>query len=297
MYFDEPAESFVPMPGTLKAVLGVSRPVQSPVLRLSGARWSQPRRRRRSRCSRCSSTPTAHGGRRASIAHDAIGSTNAEALTRARAGERGPLWITARRQTAGPRPARPQLGVGAGQSLRQPAADRSVAAGALRRAVVRRGGSRCTTLSRGRIPGLSARLGLKWPNDLLLDRSEVRRHPDRRRSRAGAVVVGIGVNCVHHPAGTEFPATDLATAGVRITPESAVRPALGRDGVAAGAVEPRRGLCRHPRRLARPRRRARQDHPRARSLTATFQADSRPRRHRPADGAHRRRQAAPGRGR
>ena len=30
-----------------------------------------------------------------------IGSTNAEALALARAGERGPLWITAQRQTAG----------------------------------------------------------------------------------------------------------------------------------------------------------------------------------------------------
>src|ERR1043165_9933680 len=35
------------------------------------------------------------------IAHDTLGSTNAEALALARAGERGPLWITAARQTAG----------------------------------------------------------------------------------------------------------------------------------------------------------------------------------------------------
>jgi len=32
---------------------------------------------------------------------DTLGSTNAEALARARSGERGPLWIVARRQTAG----------------------------------------------------------------------------------------------------------------------------------------------------------------------------------------------------
>lgn len=38
------------------------------------------------------------------------------------------------------------------------------------------------------------------------------------------VVVGIGVNCVHHPDGTEFPATDLATAGVRIAPDSLMTP-------------------------------------------------------------------------
>jgi BirA family biotin operon repressor/biotin-[acetyl-CoA-carboxylase] ligase len=35
------------------------------------------------------------------IAYDTLGSTNAEALARGRAGERGPLWITAARQTAG----------------------------------------------------------------------------------------------------------------------------------------------------------------------------------------------------
>jgi BirA family biotin operon repressor/biotin-[acetyl-CoA-carboxylase] ligase len=34
-------------------------------------------------------------------AHDVLGSTNAEALALARCGERGPLWVVARRQTAG----------------------------------------------------------------------------------------------------------------------------------------------------------------------------------------------------
>jgi BirA family biotin operon repressor/biotin-[acetyl-CoA-carboxylase] ligase len=37
-------------------------------------------------------------------------------------------------------------------------------------------------------------------------------------------VIGIGVNCAHHPAGTDFPATDLAAAGVRATPESLFGP-------------------------------------------------------------------------
>ena len=35
------------------------------------------------------------------IVHDSVGSTNAEALSAARAAERGPLWITAAQQTAG----------------------------------------------------------------------------------------------------------------------------------------------------------------------------------------------------
>src|SRR3954466_6342388 len=35
------------------------------------------------------------------LAFDSVGSTNAEALTRARAGERGPLWFVSSEQTAG----------------------------------------------------------------------------------------------------------------------------------------------------------------------------------------------------
>src|SRR5882724_10331906 len=35
------------------------------------------------------------------MAHDVLGSTNVEALSLARQGERGPLWVVARRQTAG----------------------------------------------------------------------------------------------------------------------------------------------------------------------------------------------------
>ena len=42
----------------------------------------------------------AAGGARLA-AFDSIGSTNAEALQRARAGERGPLWLVTDRQTAG----------------------------------------------------------------------------------------------------------------------------------------------------------------------------------------------------
>jgi BirA family biotin operon repressor/biotin-[acetyl-CoA-carboxylase] ligase len=151
------------------------------------------------------------------LALDAIGSTNAEALTRARAGERGPLWITARRQTAG-RGRRGRSWVSepgnlyASLLLTDPSpparsAELSFVAGlALHDAIA------------GRIPGLSARLGLKWPNDLLIDRCKFA--GILVEGEGPAVVVGIGVNCVHHPAGTEFPATDLATAGVRTTPES-----------------------------------------------------------------------------
>ena len=45
--------------------------------------------------------PTARAAGARLITHDTIGSTNAEALRLARDGERGPLWIVAKTQTAG----------------------------------------------------------------------------------------------------------------------------------------------------------------------------------------------------
>jgi BirA family biotin operon repressor/biotin-[acetyl-CoA-carboxylase] ligase len=165
--------------------------------------------------------PTASAAGVRLVTHDTIGSTNAEGLRLARTGERGPLWITARSQTAG-RGRRGRLWVSepgnlyASLVLADPAPPERfpelsfVAALALHDALS------------GRIPGLSARLGLKWPNDLLIDRHKLA--GILVEGEGAAVVIGIGVNCVHHPAGTDFPATDLAAAGVRATPEGLFAP-------------------------------------------------------------------------
>jgi BirA family biotin operon repressor/biotin-[acetyl-CoA-carboxylase] ligase len=69
----------------------------------------------------------------------------------------------------------------------------------------------------GRVPGVAARLALKWPNDLLIDRCKFA--GILIEGEGAAVVIGIGVNCTHHPADTAYPATDLASAGIRATPE------------------------------------------------------------------------------
>ncbi len=151
------------------------------------------------------------------VAHETIGSTNAEALLLARAGEPGPLWITAKRQTAG-RGRRGRVWVSEPGNLYatllltdasppERAAELSfVAALAVHDAVA------------GCIPGLAERLALKWPNDCLIDGNKFAGILIEGEGRA--VAVGIGVNCKHHPAGTTFPATDLAAAGVRATPDS-----------------------------------------------------------------------------
>jgi len=159
------------------------------------------------------------------IVHDSVGSTNAEALSAARAGERGPLWITAAQQTAGRgRRGRPFVSergnLYASLLLTDPSpAERAaelslVAALALHDAV-------CELC-----PVLAARIRCKWPNDLICDSAKFAGILVEGESASGrllAVVVGIGVNCSRHPPGMAFPATDLAVAGARVSPETLFR--------------------------------------------------------------------------
>ncbi|HXF88417.1 MAG TPA: biotin--[acetyl-CoA-carboxylase] ligase [Xanthobacteraceae bacterium] len=150
------------------------------------------------------------------IEFDTVGSTNAEALALARAGEKGPLWVRARRQTAG-RGRRGRAWVSepgnlyASLLLIDPApADRAaelsfVAALAVHDAVV------------ALAPHLAAQLALKWPNDVLCSGKKF--CGILVEGEGPAVVIGIGVNCAHHPAQTAYPATDLAAAGASVPVE------------------------------------------------------------------------------
>ncbi len=149
---------------------------------------------------------------------DSLDSTNAEALLRARRGERGPLWITAERQSAGRgRRGRPWMSepgnLYASLLLTQQAQAEHwaqlsfVAALAVHDAVVEVA------------PSVKPRLAIKWPNDLLLSEAKFAGILIEGESGEDVVVVGIGVNCVSHPDGTEYPATDLAAAGAQVTAE------------------------------------------------------------------------------
>jgi BirA family biotin operon repressor/biotin-[acetyl-CoA-carboxylase] ligase len=152
------------------------------------------------------------------IDYETLGSTNAEALTLARAGERGPLWITALSQNAG-RGRRnstwisPPGNLYATLLLGEPAAPERapqlsfVTALALHDAV-----AVCA-------PQLGPLLKLKWPNDLLLGTAKVAGILIEGESGpVFAVAIGIGVNCAAHPNDTPYPATDLASAGGLVTP-------------------------------------------------------------------------------
>jgi BirA family biotin operon repressor/biotin-[acetyl-CoA-carboxylase] ligase len=150
-----------------------------------------------------------------------IGSTNAEALARAQAGQGGPLFVAAERQSAG-RGRRGREWVSEPGNLYAtllvvdpaPAALSPqvcfVAALALHDAVL----DACAGLA-------PARLQLKWPNDLLLDQAKVSGILVEGTSLTNgklAAAIGIGVNCAHHPADTPFPASDFKAMGFDLSP-------------------------------------------------------------------------------
>jgi BirA family biotin operon repressor/biotin-[acetyl-CoA-carboxylase] ligase len=154
------------------------------------------------------------------LALDTIDSTNAEALRRARAGEPGPLWITAKTQSAG-RGRRGRKWASARGNLYatllltdpSPAALAPqlsfVAALALHDAV-----AQCA-------PQVGPSLALKWPNDLLLGGAKLAGVlVEGENEPAFAVAIGIGVNCAHHPGNIPFAATDLAAAGALVPPQT-----------------------------------------------------------------------------
>ncbi len=167
-------------------------------------------------------------------AFDEAGSTNAEGLARAAAGDPGKHWLVTDRQTAG-RGRR-------GREWHTPRGN--LAATCL--SIVERGAAVAATLGfvaglslddalRHLAPGLgvataldwadasggsSSRLRLKWPNDVLLDGRklagillEASALPDGRV----AVATGVGVNVVSAPEGLPYPAVALAELGFAIT--------------------------------------------------------------------------------
>ena len=153
------------------------------------------------------------------IAYETLGSTNAEALALARAGERGPLWITALSQSAG-RGRRgsawdsPPGNLYATLLLAEPSEPEYapqisfVAALALHDAV-----AQCA-------PQLAPILKVKWPNDLLLGLAKVAGILIEAESGpALAVAIGIGVNCTAHPDDMAYPATNLAAVAGATTPD------------------------------------------------------------------------------
>ncbi|HTM75113.1 MAG TPA: biotin--[acetyl-CoA-carboxylase] ligase [Pseudolabrys sp.] len=159
--------------------------------------------------------------------YETLGSTNAEALARARSGERGPLWISAQTQSAG-RGRRgshwvsPAGNLHATLLLSDPSPPALapqlsfVAALAVHDAI-----AACA-------PQLGPDLKVKWPNDLLVEKAKVAGIlVEGESGPAFAVAIGIGVNCATHPDDTDYPAADLAGLGALVVPEALLQE-LGR---------------------------------------------------------------------
>jgi BirA family biotin operon repressor/biotin-[acetyl-CoA-carboxylase] ligase len=154
------------------------------------------------------------------LSFDTIGSTNAEALARARAGERGLLWITAKAQSSG-RGRRgnawvsPPGNLYATLLLTEPS-PKAVAPQLSFVAALALHDALCECA-----PQLGPSLKVKWPNDLLLGPAKLAGILIEGESEPGfAVAIGLGVNCASHPEGTAFPATDLAAAGALVAPDT-----------------------------------------------------------------------------
>lgn len=143
------------------------------------------------------------------LAFDELDSTNAEARRRAEAGETGPLWITARRQTAGRGRRGRAWETGPGNlaatcllTTRKSAQEASqiafVAALAL------------ADLADGQVP--PALVTLKWPNDLMVAGQKAGGVLIESGSHTDGglwLAVGVGVNLSTRPVAAERPATAL----------------------------------------------------------------------------------------
>jgi BirA family biotin operon repressor/biotin-[acetyl-CoA-carboxylase] ligase len=157
-----------------------------------------------------------------SIILDEVGSTNAEALSLARTGEAGPVWIMARRQTQG-------RGRSGRSWVSEPG---NLYASLLQRldcppSVVQQlsllaGVAVIDAIAAAGSP--ISQLRLKWPNDVLIgDAKCAGILPEAQSGAAGSAiiaVIGIGINLAWCPEIFGRAATHLGRHGVTVTPET-----------------------------------------------------------------------------
>jgi BirA family biotin operon repressor/biotin-[acetyl-CoA-carboxylase] ligase len=179
-----------------------------------------------------------------SLILDNVGSTNREAFALAEAGETGPLWIMAWRQTAGRgRGDRPWVSVPG--NLHASLLVRLGCPPAAMPQLSLVAGVAVVDAIRHATGGGPAGLRLKWPNDVLIGQAkcagilvETSRPPQLRRDspppcgegtlrrsphpsfeRPLTAVIGIGIDLAWHPADLGRAATDLAVHGCHVSPE------------------------------------------------------------------------------
>jgi BirA family biotin operon repressor/biotin-[acetyl-CoA-carboxylase] ligase len=147
------------------------------------------------------------------VRYEELDSTNSEARRRAEAGEIGPLWISAARQTAG-RGRRGRVwetaaGNLAATLLLQPQVQASIIGQLSFVAAL-------ATAEMAAHFAPSIAITVKWPNDVLAEGKKLAGLLLEGGSDAKGrwLAIGIGVNLASFPEGTEFPATSLAQLGI-----------------------------------------------------------------------------------
>jgi hypothetical protein len=182
---------------------------------------------------------------------DQLDSTNAEARRRAEAGETGPLWITARDQTAG-RGRRGRAWSGHPGNLAATlliTTDKAPAEAAMVSFVAALGAH--DVMQGFAAPGL---VRLKWPNDVLIagDKAAGLLIESGARDSGGLwLAVGMGLNLAWSPDDAERPATALidhlaGRSGAGTQPGRGAGGARSGDAGAVGSVARRREGVTHP---------------------------------------------------
>lgn len=167
------------------------------------------------------------------IVLDECASTNTEALDRAKAGDEGPLWIVARRQSGGRgRRGRawhsPQGNLAASflhvvDAAPGMAATLGFAAGLALHEALAHARDANRTLARSldahQAVDDSVTLRIKWPNDILANDAKlagILLEADRTPSGRTVLVIGFGVNVAAAPDEVSYPAVALAGLGMNI---------------------------------------------------------------------------------
>lgn len=152
-----------------------------------------------------------------------VGSTNEEAMARARAGDPGRLWVTAESQRGGRGRA--------GRTWVSEPGNLYASALLIDPAPIDRLGTlplvAALAVHDALKPDFRANpqaLSIKWPNDILVDGAKINGillESERCADGRLAVVVGCGINVAHHPEGGLYRTTSLAACGIA-TPVSTV---------------------------------------------------------------------------
>jgi BirA family biotin operon repressor/biotin-[acetyl-CoA-carboxylase] ligase len=160
------------------------------------------------------------------LACDEIDSTNSEAFRQAAAGNEGPLWITARRQTAGRgRSGRswvsPDGNLFATLLLTLGCGPREAAGLSLVAGIAVHDALEALAAAQG----VTASFRLKWPNDVLIGEAKLSGILIETATRSSGGIdaaIGVGINLAWHPDGLGRAATDLTVHGLHVTCEQAV---------------------------------------------------------------------------